>query len=1003
MQVLDFLPKYPLFENDDINPYTQPFNNVIANKTEFANLKLPRFQESVKKGERYKHQKLVSRYLSLPTVYNKLLIFHEMGTGKTCSAIGMIEDIRYDPKSTFKRALIIVKGVPIAKNFINEFFFSCTDGRYIPENWDRLTDIQRVSRMRKEYKKFYTFSTFETFSRQIKSMSDASIIALYSNYIIVVDEIHNIREKEANQRRLDETDIFLNKNPLNIYKEFFRFFHLVKEVKILLMTGTPMRDDVQEFASIMNLLLPLDNQFVTGSSFNKKYFNGSTFKEEEKKEFTEKIKGYVSYLKNANSAVKKRFIGTSLGKLNFFIVSPDEMGDFQSLYYQEALNKDLTERNIYANARQAALFVFPDGTYAGAGFNQPRYILKTNQGKTYKLGSELRTALRPTKNQSLVDVVRKYSSKFAMVIDIITKSNPSKSIVYCEFVNGSGCILFSKILELFGYSMASGNEKTKSPRYALLINQTTTDASFQKLIKRFNASDNIDGEYISVIIGSRVISEGYTFKNIDMEFILTPHWNYSETEQVIARGWRLGSHNEKIERGGSVYVDIYQHVSIPQNGMSIDLTMYEVAENKDWIIKQVEYLVKISAFDCPLTFERNNVDGYDGQRDCDYKRCDYVCDGKISIPDDSTYNIYYPEVEAVYGVINTYKEPMTLDMIFQEMGFSNIDNISHAIRTMINNNTIFEDKFGMEKFLRLENDKIFFNEDVSVPINEPLMSYYFENVFIHNNDSFNHIISDMFEENVPDIISALFKQPENFSVIINVLPSVIHRLLLQSAIVALITKTSQGQETRDLILKMFRGFYGEIKGEYIIWLHQDDLGVVVLKDLEKPGGTWVVSNSVDGVENYKKKQLSILLKTPIGFYGQENPRLNEFCLRNVNEKNDGKDKRRLVVGRRCNDYSKPILVDILANRIKHEIPQTFLNDSTFEEMEANLDDIFLKYTSIERNNVTKPTSRSGILRYLYFNAQIRKKLCILIQEWLIANNLIEQNFDCGTSRKKRNL
>lgn len=54
---------------------------------------------------------------------------------------------------------------------------------------------------------------------------------------------------------------------LNIYKQFHRFLHVVKDCKILLMSGTPMKDGVEEIASVMNLILPLNKQLITGDDF----------------------------------------------------------------------------------------------------------------------------------------------------------------------------------------------------------------------------------------------------------------------------------------------------------------------------------------------------------------------------------------------------------------------------------------------------------------------------------------------------------------------------------------------------------------------------------------------------------------------------------------------------------------------------------------------------------------------------------------------------------------
>ena len=40
------------------------------------------------------HQMFIKNYLSFQTPYNSLLLYHQLGTGKTCSAIGVAEETR---------------------------------------------------------------------------------------------------------------------------------------------------------------------------------------------------------------------------------------------------------------------------------------------------------------------------------------------------------------------------------------------------------------------------------------------------------------------------------------------------------------------------------------------------------------------------------------------------------------------------------------------------------------------------------------------------------------------------------------------------------------------------------------------------------------------------------------------------------------------------------------------------------------------------------------------
>jgi hypothetical protein len=141
---------------------------------------------------------------------------------------------------------------------------------------------------------------------------------------------------------------------------------------------------------------------------------------------------------------------------------------------------------------------------------------------------------------------------------------------------------------------------------------------------------------------------------VRFEVILTPHFNYSETSQALARGIRLGSHQNLISSGITPTVTIMQPVSIPKekyNVPSVDLYLYELSEDKDISIKQIIRIIMEAAFDCALNYLRNRVTGKDGSRECDYTTCEYKCTGvnmkaireglKENDLDYSTYQLYY--------------------------------------------------------------------------------------------------------------------------------------------------------------------------------------------------------------------------------------------------------------------------------------------------------------------------------------------------------------------------
>ena len=690
MDIKDFLPSYPSIEENKesiLNPYGGKFAESIYRKKEFYDEKLTKVEDfPEEKGMLMKHQKIIARFLSSHTMYDCLLVVHEMGTGKSCSAIGAIEQIRRE-NSSIDRAYIFAKGKTLLKNFIRELRDKCTAGQYIPDNFEKLTEGEQIARTRKKYEDFYSFSigankptTFETFSRYISPVGDEELIDNFSNKIIVIDEVHNLRIHTGDQ--LEKT----------MYRSFHRFLHLIKNSKILLLSGTPMKDTPDEIASVMNLILPLDEQLPVGEEFIKEflYKRGDVYGVRPDKEviLKEKFRGRVSYLKAMKSSVPKVFEGKYVGKLKHIKVKTDKMSKFQTKWYTEALLKDRKgKEGVDSNSKQASLFVFPDGSYGqemkitgyrktkkgrkipikvlnnSRGFG--RYFSKSTGRKSvfkkrrttkdeYKMSEELIGILKGDTDEKTLQNISKYSSKYASVIRSILESKDQSCFVYCRFVGGSGAILFSELLRLFNFSKATGREPrdSKRLRFGLMTADTSTSKEIDILKNRFNAKDNMYGNIIKVLVGSGVVSEGLSFSNVQQEFILTPWYNYSETAQAIARGYRLGSHRDLLESGERPVLRVTLCVSIPRNKEeSIDLVMYETSEDKDLIIRMIMRLLMISSFDCSLNYFRNHVSGYDGQRECDYTDCNYVCDGidmkmvKGGLDekelDFSTYQLYY--------------------------------------------------------------------------------------------------------------------------------------------------------------------------------------------------------------------------------------------------------------------------------------------------------------------------------------------------------------------------
>lgn len=653
MNIEDFLPKYPEITKSKYNilrpyPKEKHLNDILYHKKEFYENKLGEDEKfPIEKGQYTKYQKTITRFLSSNTPYDSLLLVHEPGLGKTCSAIGSIEQVRQE-NSSFKGAVIFAKGEPILDNFTKQLVEKCTHGQYIPDNYKNLSENEKVRRVKKNIK-YYQLKTFAKFAKQIKDISDNILIRNYSNRFIVIDEVHNLRIKEGESKEEE----------LEIYIQFHRFLHLVKNCKILLMSGTPMKDSIDEIASVMNLIIPLDKQLPSGNEFLNEFTvkkSGNIVIRDDKKEQLKTLfLGKISFLKESSSSVPKEFMGSSIGKLKHLKVEPSTMSDFQTEHYKKAYSIDMSgKKGVFSNTREATLFVFPDGSYGKKGFE--KYVsyeeskIKNIPGK-YKLDKDFKKLLEGKTDKETLKNIEKYSCSYAKVIKNIleTKGN---CFIYSSVVQGSGCILFSLLLELFKFSRANGKEVEDKPRYAILTNITANTNDIKRINNRFNQPDNKEGKYIKVIIGSKAISEGFSFNNVVFESILTPWWNYSEISQAIARGIRFGSHKDLQ----NPKVKILQSVSMPKDdSFSIDLYLYETSEDKDISIKSVIRILMEIAFDCALNYTRNRILGVDNSRECDYTTCHYSCDGidmknmelKDNDLDYSTYNIFYSNEKTI--------------------------------------------------------------------------------------------------------------------------------------------------------------------------------------------------------------------------------------------------------------------------------------------------------------------------------------------------------------------
>ena len=1030
--ITEFLPKYPNINNkpeEIFNPYDDNFYENIYRKKEFYDNKLEAIEDFPSQtGQLMKHQKIITNFFSAHTIYNELLLFHSMGTGKSCSTVGAIENIK--EVGGFSGALYLAKGEALINNFMNELIFNCTDGRYIPEDYDSLTTMEKLRRKKKAISDFYRFGTFETFAKKIGNTPEKLLKEKFNNFVIVIDEVHNLRMKSKTVG-------------LNIYREFHKFLHLVSNCKILVLSGTPMFDQVNEISSVMNLLLPLDKQLITGEDFTKQFLT-ETKKDIYKPKpshiphLKQIFKGRVSYLQAMKSNVIENFQGNIMGSLEYFKVVPNYMSEFQTKSYMEAFEKDTTtsKEGVYSNSRQASLFVFPDGSYGTKGFE--KYITKTthkigidkrkNTIVNYSLNKNFRQLLTGSSTEEKLTKLSQYSSVYTESIRTVLQSHKDGKCVfiYNELVEGSGLILFGLLLEFFGYSKAKGNEKVGDfkSRYISLTYETASTNQLKNLINRFNQADNMTGQVINIIMGSKKIAEGFSFKNIQIEDVQTGWYNYSKIAQIIARGNRVGSHRALIEAGAeNISIDIYQRVSIPYNtpNDSIDLIMYEIAEKKDVSIKSVERVIKESAFDCALNYKRNSTSTLNGQRDCEYMDCYYECDGIATDSldlekenlDFSTYQLYYSwnAIETIIKeVLKIFRTVFILDLETIKNYFTKYTDFEliSSLRKIINENIVIINKYGFNSYLKENNDIYFLINSLSIK-GSFSSEYYTKFPIINVETTLDNIIEPMYLDSIPKIVEKICSS-KNYEYIqekLEKLPQNTKIDFLEASLLANKKNLQINTTIRDIILKIYKPYYEEIDNNIVSWL--DENNIRCLKN-----DKWQTCDKeiITKLEENQQQARDNLTQNKYGYYGQYNPESKTFCIRNVLEEKSTK-KNVWTSGKVCETYRLEILYPLVIDILKIPIPNETIFNKYIEDLvrkkkkehvkkptnmnnKQQLFDIIkkIKVVNIIYNNIDE-LSLEKIKRIIYWGSMSKPKICPYIKEFFDKEGLLIEDTKCG--------
>ena len=317
-------------------------------------------------------QRLVKNYISTDTPYNGILLWHEVGVGKTCAAIGIAENFKNRIFTKSDRTIILTPGQTLKESWFDEIFNikkeithsntnynkQCTGETYNFIMNKESANYNRIKRRRdKIIQKYYYVDGYRAFSgkfyreleeylnsveRKNKKFYNRNLIKYikekFSNRVVILDEIHVTREtKKVNT--IDGKKIRKCLELIVRYSE---------NLKLILLSATPMYDDASEIIWLINLLRLNDNRSPLNINY---FFKNDRLIESKKEEFASKIKGYISYQRGEDPFIFPTKLWPSVNnsdKLNLFI--PDNINniirsDFIKLE-KDAEIFDLTESEI---------------------------------------------------------------------------------------------------------------------------------------------------------------------------------------------------------------------------------------------------------------------------------------------------------------------------------------------------------------------------------------------------------------------------------------------------------------------------------------------------------------------------------------------------------------------------------------------------------------------------------------------------------------------------------
>lgn len=595
-----------------------------------------------------KYQAFASKYLDFNSPYKTMLLYHQLGAGKTFTLIN-IYNMLYNYTPGWNVFILLPASLKFNwEGELNKFLEK-------EDKNARMSNIKFIS---------YNASNAEKAFIEAIQNSDAS-----KKNFFVIEEAHNFISNVYSNISSKK-----GRRAQTIYDYIIQDQIENHDTRVVLLSATPAINIPFELALLFNLLRP--GIFPKSETqFNQEFISQTNFRSINpirKNMFQRRIMGLVSYYIGSTpdyfASKKVEYIYVKMSKYQEEIY-----GYFEEMEGRMKAKKRKGQsgsETYMSYTRQACNFVFPFLQDGMSGETRPR---PKNFAISEKVGNQLLEGKLEKDNEKYYDAqnyfnaLEKYvelfdkslemlaqedvknkhtifddmqtfkekynsnypefdakegkkskvykelykcSAKMLYVIFVIFTS-PGPVLVYSNYVLMEGIQIFKIYLKQFGFTgiKLEDTEKHGKNHFRYMEFHGGIDKETRKKsLEIYNKIENKHGNLCKIIMISPAGAEGLNLFNVRQVHLLEPYWHEVRMNQMIGRAIRRCGHKflPKDER----HVDVYRYKSVredyPKAKWTTDQKIEDMARGKEGLIQSFLDSVKEVAVDCTL-FKKHNT------------------------------------------------------------------------------------------------------------------------------------------------------------------------------------------------------------------------------------------------------------------------------------------------------------------------------------------------------------------------------------------------------------